>query len=55
MKNLGARKTIVIGLMFEMAQLAWYGFGSQSWCVGFCLNCKVTAQLNDYVFFFFLG
>ncbi|ODN02224.1 Hippocampus abundant transcript 1 protein [Orchesella cincta] len=31
MKNLGPRKTIVIGLLFEMTQLAWYGFGSQTW------------------------
>jgi len=31
MKNIGPRKTIVVGLMFEMAQLAWYGFGSQTW------------------------
>jgi hypothetical protein len=31
MKNLGPRKTIVIGLLFEMVQLAWYGFGSQRW------------------------
>ncbi|XP_035706679.1 hippocampus abundant transcript 1 protein isoform X3 [Folsomia candida] len=31
MKNVGPRKTIVIGLLFEMTQLAWYGFGSQTW------------------------
>jgi len=31
MKNMGPRKTIVIGLLFEMVQLAWYGFGSQRW------------------------
>ncbi|CAG7785570.1 unnamed protein product [Allacma fusca] len=31
MKNIGPRKTIVVGLLFEMAQLAWYGFGSQTW------------------------
>lgn len=31
MKNIGPRKTIVVGLLFEMTQLAWYGFGSQTW------------------------
>jgi hypothetical protein len=31
MKNVGPRKTIIIGLAFEMVQLAWYGFGSQVW------------------------
>lgn len=31
MKNVGPRKTIVVGLLFEMTQLAWYGFGSQRW------------------------
>lgn len=28
---LGAKKTIIIGLSFEMLQLLWYGFGNQSW------------------------
>lgn len=28
---LGAKRTIIIGLSFEMMQLLWYGFGSQSW------------------------
>jgi len=31
MKNVGARRTIVIGLLFEMVQLAWYGVASQRW------------------------
>lgn len=31
MRNLGPRRTIVIGLLFEGAQLAWYGFGSERW------------------------
>jgi MFS family permease len=31
MKNVGPRKTIIVGLVFEMVQLAWYGFGSQTW------------------------
>ncbi|XP_061519673.1 hippocampus abundant transcript 1 protein isoform X3 [Anopheles gambiae] len=31
MKALGAKRTIIIGLLFEMLQLLWYGFGSQTW------------------------
>ena len=31
MKTVGAKHTIMIGLMFEMLQLMWYGFGSQTW------------------------
>lgn len=31
MKYLGPKHTIMLGLTFEMAQLAIYGFGSQVW------------------------
>lgn len=31
MKTLGAKHTIMVGLLFEMLQLMWYGFGSQFW------------------------
>lgn len=31
MRNLGARQTIMVGLLFELLQLIWYGFGSQIW------------------------
>merc|ERR1719412_725691 len=31
MKTLGSKHTIVVGLLFEMLQLMWYGFGSQTW------------------------
>jgi small neutral amino acid transporter SnatA (MarC family) len=31
MRTVGAKATILIGLVFEMLQLAWYGFGSQMW------------------------
>ncbi|XP_059620115.1 hippocampus abundant transcript 1 protein isoform X1 [Phlebotomus argentipes] len=31
MRVLGAKRTIIIGLLFEMMQLLWYGFGSQTW------------------------
>jgi len=31
MKTLGSKHTIMVGLLFEMLQLMWYGFGSQYW------------------------
>ncbi len=31
MKTVGSKHTIMVGLLFEMLQLMWYGFGSQSW------------------------
>lgn len=31
MRSLGAKHTIMVGLLFEMLQLMWYGFGSQMW------------------------
>ncbi|XP_075982785.1 hippocampus abundant transcript 1 protein [Anticarsia gemmatalis] len=31
MKSLGAKHTIMVGLLFEMLQLMWYGFGSRRW------------------------
>ncbi|XP_053613583.1 hippocampus abundant transcript 1 protein [Plodia interpunctella] len=31
MKTLGAKHTIMVGLLFEMLQLMWYGFGSRTW------------------------
>jgi hypothetical protein len=31
MRVLGAKKTIIVGLTFEMFQLLWYGVGSQTW------------------------
>ena len=31
MKTIGAKHTIMLGLLFEMLQLMWYGFGSQFW------------------------
>lgn len=27
----GAKRTIILGLVFETMQLLWYGFGSQMW------------------------
>lgn len=31
MRTLGGKNTIIVGLLFEMLQLMWYGFGSQTW------------------------
>ena len=31
MKTIGSKHTIMVGLLFEMLQLMWYGFGSQTW------------------------
>lgn len=31
MRSLGAKHTIMLGLLFEMLQLMWYGFGSRTW------------------------
>ncbi|XP_034944061.1 hippocampus abundant transcript 1 protein isoform X1 [Chelonus insularis] len=31
MRTLGSKHSIMLGLLFEMLQLMWYGFGSQTW------------------------
>ncbi|XP_070232158.1 hippocampus abundant transcript-like protein 1 isoform X2 [Bos mutus] len=31
MRSLGNKNTVLLGLGFQMFQLAWYGFGSQAW------------------------
>ncbi|KAM6033609.1 hippocampus abundant transcript-like protein 1 isoform 4-T4 [Chlamydotis macqueenii] len=31
MKSIGNKNTVLLGLGFQILQLAWYGFGSQSW------------------------
>ncbi|XP_054709871.1 hippocampus abundant transcript 1 protein-like [Uloborus diversus] len=31
MKTIGAKHTIMVGLLFELLQLMWYGFGSRTW------------------------
>jgi len=33
MKMMGAKYTIMIGLVFEIMQLMWFGFGSETWYV----------------------
>lgn len=31
MRSIGNKNTVLLGLGFQIFQLAWYGFGSQSW------------------------
>lgn len=31
MRSIGNKNTILLGLVFQMLQLAWYGFGSEPW------------------------
>ncbi|XP_071436786.1 hippocampus abundant transcript-like protein 1 isoform X1 [Pithys albifrons albifrons] len=31
MRSIGSKNTVLLGLGFQILQLAWYGFGSQSW------------------------
>uniref|UniRef100_A0A1I8PCC5 Major facilitator superfamily (MFS) profile domain-containing protein n=1 Tax=Stomoxys calcitrans TaxID=35570 RepID=A0A1I8PCC5_STOCA len=31
MRKIGAKRTIILGLILEMTQLCWYGFGSKKW------------------------
>ncbi|KAM9167307.1 hippocampus abundant transcript-like protein 1 isoform 2-T2 [Mergus octosetaceus] len=31
MRSIGNKNTVLLGLAFQILQLAWYGFGSQSW------------------------
>nr|XP_033784482.1 hippocampus abundant transcript-like protein 1 [Geotrypetes seraphini] len=31
MRSIGSKNTVLLGLGFQMFQLAWYGFGSQAW------------------------
>ncbi|XP_053787904.1 hippocampus abundant transcript-like protein 1 [Vidua chalybeata] len=33
MRSIGNKNTVLLGLGFQIFQLAWYGFGSQSWMV----------------------
>jgi len=40
MKMMGAKYTIMIGLVFEIMQLMWFGFGSETWYVIYYNNNK---------------
>ncbi|XP_018497461.1 hippocampus abundant transcript 1 protein [Galendromus occidentalis] len=46
MKVVGDKRTIMVGLFFEMLQLLWYGFGSERWMIwsagGLASICSIT-------------
>ncbi|XP_022706201.1 hippocampus abundant transcript 1 protein-like isoform X2 [Varroa jacobsoni] len=46
MKVVGDKRTIMVGLLFEMLQLLWYGFGSERWMIwsagGLASICSIT-------------
>ena len=46
MKTLGSKHTIMVGLLFEMLQLMWYGFGSQYWMMW---AAGILAAISRYV------
>ena len=46
MKTLGSKHTIMVGLLFEMLQLMWYGFGSQTWMMW---AAGILAAISRYV------
>lgn len=59
MRSIGNKNTILLGLGFQILQLAWYGFGSEPWWVrGWGLwSCDFTEGIFEmlfWVFFFFL-
>lgn len=58
MRSIGNKNTILLGLGFQILQLAWYGFGSEPWWVrGWGLwSCDFTEGIFEmlfWVFFFF--
>ncbi len=48
MKTLGSKHTIMVGLLFEMLQLMWYGFGSQTWMMW---AAGILASISRYLLF----
>lgn len=49
MKLMGAKYTIMIGLVFEIMQLMWFGFGSETWYIySKCLKLNVKININMY-------
>ncbi|KAI5103699.1 hippocampus abundant transcript 1 protein [Silurus meridionalis] len=49
MRSIGNKNTILLGLGFQILQLAWYGFGSQPW--GLCNG--LGPALYGFVFYLF--
>lgn len=50
MKMMGAKYTIMIGLVFEIMQLMWFGFGSETWYIlyTFLYYFKFNIKLINY-------
>lgn len=42
MRSIGNKNTILLGLGFQILQLAWYGFGSEPWYAHFTLGCILS-------------
>uniref|UniRef100_V5GG60 Putative transmembrane transport n=1 Tax=Ixodes ricinus TaxID=34613 RepID=V5GG60_IXORI len=46
MKTVGSKHTIMVGLLFEMLQLMWYGFGSQRWMMWSAGGLAAVASIS---------
>jgi predicted MFS family arabinose efflux permease len=46
MKVFGAKTTIIVGLVFEMVQLTWYGLGSQTWMMWAAGGLAAMSQIT---------
>lgn len=44
MRSIGNKNTILLGLGFQILQLAWYGFGSEPWYV----NSILISECDTY-------
>lgn len=53
MRVLGAKRTIIIGLTFEMLQMLWYGIGTQTWMMVRRAGSSVGWKIS--IFFIFLS
>lgn len=53
MKLMGAKYTIMIGLVFEIMQLMWFGFGSETWYIYniFLNSMFYIYNINMYLYF----
>jgi len=46
MRTIGAKHTIMVGLVFEMLELMWYGFGSQTWMMWAAGSLAAMASIS---------
>lgn len=47
MRVLGAKRTIIIGLTFEMLQMLWYGIGTQTWMMWAAGVLAAVASISE--------